>query len=566
MRRMSGWLVVFTIGVWASTAQADVFAVPNQVPTIQEAIDLASDGDKVVVSPGIYNETIDFLGKAITVESHFGPAVTIIHGGGAGSVVTFENGEDEDSILHGFTIRAGSGSAGGGHANVGGGIKIIDAWPQIHCCTVENNIAVRGGGLFVGGGTTDALQAPWITSCVFQLNQAAFGGGICVDEASINLSHCTIRDNEATLDGGGCWADPDADSEFDLRNSVVRANEAGRDGGGLFALCDEVGTGLLVGWSSVVDNVAGGTGGGLHVESTAAVGAAPEGRRLKTTSFIGNRASSGGGWSIDATSPGPLVIIDVNGCVFAQNLADGVGPGAGLGGGIHAELENTRLRIEESVVADNVAWTSGDAMHADGRSHSGSYFIRSILWNNGPAPLTGDLPPLFSYAFSVVGDYVPPNSNEVIDVDPEFWDPSVGDYWVPVTSPATAIGAYLDKDEPWSPVIAGIPGENGFLSLSGDGPLTPGSTAQVGVGHSGDAVSILFVGLTALMHPLEGATLVPSPDVLMVFAPGVPAAFVTGTIPSNTPVGLEFYLQRWSEDACATRGFVATHGLKGTVQ
>ncbi len=37
--------------------------------SIQTAIDNAVDGDEIVVAPGTYFETIDFLGKAITLRS-----------------------------------------------------------------------------------------------------------------------------------------------------------------------------------------------------------------------------------------------------------------------------------------------------------------------------------------------------------------------------------------------------------------------------------------------------------------------------------------------------------------
>ena len=75
-------------------------------------------GDEVVVRPGTYEERIDFLGKAITVRSEQGPDVTVIDGGSPsnpdrGSVVVFENGEGPDSVLDGFTLTNGTGTADG---------------------------------------------------------------------------------------------------------------------------------------------------------------------------------------------------------------------------------------------------------------------------------------------------------------------------------------------------------------------------------------------------------------------------------------------------------------------
>ena len=47
---------------------------------IQSGIQAASKGDTVLVMPGIYNEAIDFLGKAITVRGQGGPRTTILDG------------------------------------------------------------------------------------------------------------------------------------------------------------------------------------------------------------------------------------------------------------------------------------------------------------------------------------------------------------------------------------------------------------------------------------------------------------------------------------------------------
>ena len=49
--------------------------------TIQSAINTSVDGDVVCVDAGTYAETIDFLGKAVTVQSELGPGVTVIDGG-----------------------------------------------------------------------------------------------------------------------------------------------------------------------------------------------------------------------------------------------------------------------------------------------------------------------------------------------------------------------------------------------------------------------------------------------------------------------------------------------------
>jgi hypothetical protein len=105
----------------AMAAHAETLLVPSQYPTIQAGINASVDGDTVLVSPGTYVENIDFRGKAITVKSELGAVSTIIDGNQVASTVMFESGEDEDSILEGFTVTNGLG--GGSYPNyTGGGI------------------------------------------------------------------------------------------------------------------------------------------------------------------------------------------------------------------------------------------------------------------------------------------------------------------------------------------------------------------------------------------------------------------------------------------------------------
>ena len=46
-----------------------VINVPADFATIQEAIDVASHGDEIIVSTGTYVENIDLLGKNLTLRS-----------------------------------------------------------------------------------------------------------------------------------------------------------------------------------------------------------------------------------------------------------------------------------------------------------------------------------------------------------------------------------------------------------------------------------------------------------------------------------------------------------------
>jgi len=81
--------------------------VPSEFPTIQMAIDSARHGDRVLVAPGIYHESLNFRGKAIRVASTDGPLVTTITNHRTANLVTFDHGEGSCTVLEGFTLRGG---------------------------------------------------------------------------------------------------------------------------------------------------------------------------------------------------------------------------------------------------------------------------------------------------------------------------------------------------------------------------------------------------------------------------------------------------------------------------
>lgn len=81
--------------------------------TITQAIALAHEGDTILVEPCVYHETIDFAGKSLRIKAVDGSSATVIDGGGAGAVVTAQNGEGVGTALVGFTLQGGSDSTAG---------------------------------------------------------------------------------------------------------------------------------------------------------------------------------------------------------------------------------------------------------------------------------------------------------------------------------------------------------------------------------------------------------------------------------------------------------------------
>ena len=209
-----------------------VYYVPDHFPTIQNAIDAAEDGDEIIVRDGTYNENICFWGKAITVRSESGAAVTAIDGGGSGSVVTFRSGEGADSVLDGFTITNASSTYGDGM-----GIYCDNSSsPTITTCIITGNTSAEGGGICCSN------SSPVITNCVIAENTSdADGGGIlCSGPSSPIIMNCTITDNTANVFGGGISYD--SSSSPTVTNCIVWGNSPdsirGDTGSATVTYCD----------------------------------------------------------------------------------------------------------------------------------------------------------------------------------------------------------------------------------------------------------------------------------------------------------------------------------------
>ena len=87
--------MIFSIGILVGPAEptrAETIIVNGPSESIQAAIDIALDGDTVLVGPGIYNQSLTIENKSITLASHFlttGDSTligqTVISGAGLGS-------------------------------------------------------------------------------------------------------------------------------------------------------------------------------------------------------------------------------------------------------------------------------------------------------------------------------------------------------------------------------------------------------------------------------------------------------------------------------------------------
>lgn len=230
---LTSWLALSLGLALLTRSEAAVIGVPGDQPTIQQAIDIAADGDTVLVAAGTYVELIDFRGKAITLVSEAGRDATVVDGNQAGSVVTFATGEGRASILDGFTLQHGNaGSNVAPFASDGGGIRIDHASPTIQNSAIVDNTACDGAGISV------AFGSPLIGSNIVARNKRSGcsggigGGGILLGGAgAAEILDNVIADNVSGADGGGLSLF--AAGAPVIRNNLISGNSARVSGGGI---------------------------------------------------------------------------------------------------------------------------------------------------------------------------------------------------------------------------------------------------------------------------------------------------------------------------------------------
>lgn len=439
----------------ASVAGANTLRVPQDISTIQAAIDVAVDGCEIQVAPGTYFELMDLRGKRLVLTGTGGSGATVIDGSGlAWSLVTAQSGEPAGTTIRGFTFRNSSGvtfgSCFGPLSPVAGAVFVWRSALTIEDCVFEDNgpAVTAGGAILVEDGDLVVRRSRFSRNGNpdSQGNRAGYGGAIaiCGTMGALTAESCTFVDNGPCGFGGGII-------NF-FRDVVVRdcvfARNGASHGGGVASF------GNTVVERSVFESNDSSFGGGLKMHINDA-----ESGVVRDCSFFDNTASFGGG--IHAyTGAGDLT--GLGGTIEIVNVL-ATGNSASFGGGLSVSIgdEGAAAIVNATVVGNS----SGIDMYGGGRGIP-SLSNSIVRGNAGGQVIAGGV-----VRFSNVEGGFAGFGN--IDADPLFANAGAGDYTLLFGSPSIDSGD--DASVPVG-IMTDLAGNPRFTDGDGD------STARVDMG------------------------------------------------------------------------------------
>ncbi len=243
MRKMA---VIGVVLIWAQCVSARTIVVgfdeSTTIRTIQAGIDVAADGDEVVVLDGLYfgpgNRDLDYRGREITVRSANGPTHCVIDCQGSetdphrGFIFLFQG---VTSGVEGFTIRGGviveNSEYGYRGIGFGGAIFCLDSHVVIRNCIFVHNAAPAGGAVATAGSVRGFR--PMISNCTFTNNTGGQGGALyCGEFTHPELLNCILWGNTAAEGSEIAMHNLAFGSDLTVRYSDVRGGREGIWGAG----------------------------------------------------------------------------------------------------------------------------------------------------------------------------------------------------------------------------------------------------------------------------------------------------------------------------------------------
>ncbi|MFO7652385.1 MAG: right-handed parallel beta-helix repeat-containing protein [Candidatus Krumholzibacteriia bacterium] len=413
MHRRGSWLVLAVALGAAVPAAGAVFNVggAGTYPTIQSAVDAAvvqGGTNEIRVQQGTYIENLTVpstftagsllltggWNAAFTARSQ-NPALTVVDGGAAGSVLTVQavGGRVE---VRGLTLTNGSSTSGGGvRCDLGGPMTVVIAG----CHIIDNLVTAytaQGGGLY--------LLAP---------------AGAVIDIIGNRIEGNTCHATDSNASGGGIQGSTSGDGGVRVLGNTIRANEAHTVldqqsmGAGAYLSASDTGSVIFS------DNLVNGnlsTGVGTAIQTGAYIGA------WQTASSVEIRRNLI--WDNPSTKTGAVGAAFGTGALGSSTvvLSDTVVAAAG-GEGIEVQAyQDSHISLSNVTVTD----VAGRGWYVSTSGTATIDLANSVTWSTGSA----------DFIAGAITSY-----NNLSNVDPLFVAAAQGNFQPGPGSPVISYGS-----------------------------------------------------------------------------------------------------------------------------
>jgi len=361
-----GWLLLFAETIFANQFVIDGSSelcsddIGTPFCTVQAAVNFAATGDELKIAPGTYPGNLH-ISKSVSL---IGQEGVILDGQGKSAVIIINPAVDV--VLEQLVITGGKAKKGGGIYNLGNLI--------IRGCRIEYNTAEEsGGGIYSAGSMSASLV---IEDSRINNNAARgddefnikFGGGGIFSDAPMLIKNSDISHNIALEDGGAIY------SSFTYRRDATQLEQLSEEMGVASkpithtALNTTLQRDKVRIINTMIANNSADYGGGIYVLGTLDL----RNSRIIHNSATSSRLSSGGG--LFAHFNAGLTLVN---SIVAHNQASSRGGGIryysahdsdiynttiisnkvdahGFGAGVFVQKGSALLRLQHSVIAENV--------------------------------------------------------------------------------------------------------------------------------------------------------------------------------------------------------------------